>query len=150
MATNYTNKSGLLDRTFLDDSYPVAKAVFGFGLWVNSCVTTVFCISALYAFATDNTANIAVYLVGIAISLILTVAQAYTVNKAKLAYTIFVLPDAFMTAVAWDNWFIGDLMDKLLHTPWQATLASMALGFVIGLVSARYPEQLVFGSDNQH
>lgn len=136
----------LIDPRLLDQTLPGAKAIAAALGWINSIATTVLSAADLQHFVTDKQSNWIAIVAGFAVAAFLTFGQIYTSGRNRKAYAVFLFPDALMTSLQWGKWLLLPLFLKLIPIWWLAVVVAAIIGGVIGIVSARTPERLAFGS----
>lgn len=144
---NYTQPAStvLIDRKSIDKSVPVAKAIASAACWVNSGITTVLTVADIQVFITDRPSNWIAWVSGLTIAVALTFGQIYTSGRHRKGYFFCLFPDACMTAMQWCSFLLLPLCLKLFPAWVLAVIVAALIGGIIGIVSARLPEQLTIG-----
>lgn len=133
----------LLDRAVVRRTRPVAKALLAALAWANSGVTMVLCIMWLETQLTAAPATWISYVVGLLLTILLTIAQVYTKDAHIGGYAVALLPDVATTSVQHARWTID--VGIILFGPVIGFYGGAAAALLIGWYSARLPERLIFG-----
>lgn len=132
----------LLTQRALQQTFPIAKALFGFIFFLTSITTGAAIAGRLYTFMYLLPAPFWVYSVGVVVSLILGAGQYYTrAMQLRWTYLAFVFPDALTTTWMLCQWVIFDLWAILLPGIGGQICATI-MGGVWGLASAIIPERV--------
>lgn len=133
---------GLLDPSVVIRARPLAEGLFALLLWSNSAITTVLCCQWVEQQLMQTTSP-ASWAVGIALTVVLTVAQIFTKDANWGGYVVALLPDVATTALQHQRWLVAVLTVLL------GTAAGILLGWTLALLvrwySARLPERMLFG-----
>lgn len=137
----------LFDLRRLDPSRKLVKGIACTIGWGNSIVTTVSTMSDFQHWLWGQRDLRGIF-AGLGLAFFLFVGQMYTLRRSGWGYVSFLAPDAIITAYKWCDWLFYQIAYKL-STGITARLIAWALGLAIGIVSARWPEYLAFGSTSK-
>ncbi len=137
-----STERGILDRNVIQRARPIAKGILALLLWSNSAVTTILCCQWAEQQITRTTTP-ASWAIGLAITVILTVAQIFTKDADGLWYLVSLVPDVATTAAQHQRWLVPVL--SVLFGGLAGMLSGWTIALLLGWFSARLPERLMFG-----
>ena len=134
-----------LPRRYLDTSRRPARVLFGAAFVAYSSIGTILGVQSDLAPALANHVDGAIlgYSIGVAVAIVIFVAELLLAESAFFWYLIFLAPDAWYT-YRFSGW-IGAVVQSRIADPWSAQVVTVAVTGLFAIAVAYFGERLLFG-----